>query len=85
MAILNFIYLCLYYNVFDLKLKINCNQNNLIMNKVFIVETCLTPGYWDHNSKVYLSEEKANDVALKIMDASNKKILARVTELNVVK
>ena len=55
------------------------------MDKVFIVETCLTPGMWIHNSLVYVSEAKATDVALKIMDDSNKKVLARVKELQVIK
>lgn len=55
------------------------------MDKVFIVETCLTPGLWIPNSLAYVREEKATDVALKIMDDSNKKVLARVKELKIVK
>lgn len=55
------------------------------MDKVFIVETCLTPGIWIPNYLGYAREEKATDVALKIMDDSDKKVLARVKELKVVK
>ena len=55
------------------------------MDKVFIIETCSTPGLWITNSLVYAHEEKAIDVALKIMDDSDKKVLARVKELKVVK
>lgn len=55
------------------------------MEKVYIVETSTEPGVWFTNSLAYAREEKATDVALKIINDSNKKIFARVSELKIVK
>jgi len=52
---------------------------------LFMVETSTEPGIWLANELVYVHEKKATEVALKIMDSSNKRVLARVKELKVVR
>ena len=53
---------------------------------VYIVEMSTSPGIWEVCDKTaYVNEKTANDVALKLMEVSNKKIMARVTKLKLVK
>lgn len=52
---------------------------------LFMVETSTEPGIWLANELVYAHEKKATEVALKVMDSSNKRVLARVKKLKVVR
>lgn len=52
---------------------------------VYIVEMSTSPGVWEVCDKIaYTNEKTANEVALRLMEISNKKIASRVTALKIM-
>lgn len=56
------------------------------MKEIYIIETSTQPGFWEvTDKKGYMDKKVAIDIALNIMEASNKRIAARVTTIEIVK